>query len=91
MSQHITMESEPENDKSPYLVLAGSYTENMLLLSKHAQYKNKGYDAEIISFENKDARHICLGRFARREQASAHSKRVGQELDIRTYVFEKGK
>ena len=89
VKKRTTTESISVNTEKPFLVLAGSYTENMILLSKHAQYKNKGYDAEVISFEGKRKRHICLGRFAKEEQAVTYAKKAGEELDIRTYVHQK--
>ncbi len=77
--------------KAPYLVLGGSYTDNMILLSKQAQYENKGVRAEIIKFKNKKARHICLGRFKDKADAKQQAQQLASQLDIRTYVFDRAK
>ncbi len=75
--------------KDRYLILAGAYTDHLKLLSKQAQYENRGLHSEIIRFNNKKARHICLGRFAYEDDALAYAKKITASLNIRTYVLDR--
>jgi hypothetical protein len=89
MSERISTESREILNNLRYLVLAGSYTDNMILLSKQAQYENKGFTAEIIRFEEKTTKHICLGRFATAREAAVFAENTGRQLVIRTHILDK--
>jgi hypothetical protein len=89
MSERITTESQVILNNLRYIVLAGSYTDNMILLSKQAQYENKGFTAEIIRFEEKKTKHICLGRFATAKEAAVFAENTGRQLAIRTHILDK--
>lgn len=89
MNKITKVESSTIKNGERFLVLAGSYTDNMRLLSKHAQYSNKGYDAAIIRFEGKKKKHICIGRFTQEKQAEAYANTVAEKLDISVRVHDK--
>lgn len=89
MKDRIKNESKEAEDGNRYLVLAGSYTDNMILLSKQAQYQLKDFAAEIICFDQKTTKHICLGRFEGQKAAADFAKEAALKLDIKTYVLDK--
>ena len=70
-----------------YLVIAGTYTDDMVVLSKQAQYLNKGYSAEIIQFEDTDSKNICMGRYTDVTQAEDIANEIETNHDISTYVY----
>ncbi len=85
LTRSETIHSADGTDK--YLIIAGTYTDDMILLSKQAQYMNKGFDAEIIQFENASEKNICIGRFTDESSATTLADQVEVEHDISTYVF----
>ena len=85
LTRSETLHSKDGTDK--YLIIAGTYTDDMILLSKQAQYMNKGFDAEIIQFENSNEKNICIGRYTDESSATTLADQVETEHDISTYVF----
>jgi len=85
MTTSETLSSLDGTDK--YLVIAGTYTDDMVVLSKQAQYLNKGYSAEIIQFEDTDAKNICMGRYSDVSQAEEIANEIETNHDISTYVY----
>jgi len=76
-----------EDGVDKYLVIAGTYTDNMVLLSKQAQYMNKGYDAQIIQFKNNTAKNICMGRYTDSSSAESLAEEIETTHDISAYVY----
>ncbi len=76
-----------KNGTDNYLVIAGTYTDDMVVLSKQAQYLNKGYSAEIIQFEDAEAKNICMGRYTDVSEAENIANEIETKHDISTYVY----
>ena len=70
-----------------YLVIAGTYTDEMVVLSKQAQYLNKGYSAEIIQFEDTVSKNICMGRYNDVSQAEDIANEIETKHNISAYVY----
>jgi len=85
MTKSESLLSQDGTDK--YLVIAGTYTDDMVVLSKQAQYLNKGYAAEIIQFENTNSKNICMGRYNDSSLAEDIANEIEISHDISTYVY----
>jgi len=92
INRETVIESIASQQEEPaFLVIAGSYTDDLFVISKQAQLQYIGLPAEIIQFDDSHYKNLCVGRYAQKQEALALANILEEQHEISAYVYNKDK